>query len=37
MGVSAVGNDGTTHTAATDVPTDCGGTCTFSINPTSAS
>ncbi len=25
MGVSAVGNDGTTHTAATDVPTDCGG------------
>ena len=37
MGVSAVGNDGTTHTAASDVPTDCGGTCTFSINPTSAS
>ena len=37
MGVSAVGNDGTTHTAATDVPVDCGGTCTFSINPTSAS
>jgi Zn-dependent metalloprotease len=37
MGVSAVGNDGTTHTAATNVPTDCGGTCTFSINPTSAS
>ncbi len=37
MGVSAVGNDGTTHTAATDLPTDCGGTCTFSINPTSAS
>jgi Zn-dependent metalloprotease len=37
MGVSAVGNDGTTHTAATDVPADCGGTCTFSINPTSAS
>ena len=37
MGVSAVGNDGTTHTAATDVPTDCGGTCTFSISPTSAS
>jgi Zn-dependent metalloprotease len=38
MGVSAVGNDGTTHTAATDVPSDCGGgTCTFSINPTSAS
>jgi hypothetical protein len=37
MGVSAVGNDGNTHTAATDVPVDCGGTCTFSINPTSAS
>ena len=37
MGVSAVGNDGTTHTAATDVPADCGGTCSFSINPTSAS
>jgi Zn-dependent metalloprotease len=37
MGVSAVGNDGTTHTAASDVPSDCGGTCTFSINPTSAS
>lgn len=37
MGVSAVGNDGTTHTAASDVPVDCGGTCTFSINPTSAS
>jgi Zn-dependent metalloprotease len=37
MGVSAVGNDGTTHTAASDVPADCGGTCTFSIGPTSAS
>ena len=37
MGVSAVGNDGTTHTAASDLPSDCGGTCTFSINPTSAS
>jgi Zn-dependent metalloprotease len=37
MGVSAVGNDGTTHTAATNVPVDCGGTCTFSISPTSAS
>ena len=37
MGVSAVGNDGTTHTAATDLPVDCGGTCTYSINPTSAS
>jgi Zn-dependent metalloprotease len=37
MGVSAVGNDGTTHTAATDLPSDCGGTCSFSINPTSAS
>ena len=36
MGVSAVGNDGTTHVAATDVPADCGGTCTFSISPTSA-
>jgi hypothetical protein len=37
MGVSAVGNDGTTHTAATNVPSDCGGTCTYSISPTSAS
>ncbi len=37
MGVSAVGNDGTTHTAATNIPSDCGGTCTFAINPTSAS
>src|SRR5215217_2426280 len=37
MGVSAVGNDGTTHTAATNVPADCGGTCSFSINPTSGS
>jgi Zn-dependent metalloprotease len=37
MGVSAVGNDGTTHTAASDVPSDCGGTCTFSISPSSAS
>ncbi|MET0647134.1 MAG: M36 family metallopeptidase [Pyrinomonadaceae bacterium] len=37
MGVSAVGNDGTTHTAASDLPSDCGGTCTYSINPTSAS
>ena len=37
MGVSAVGNDGTTHTAATDLPADCGGACSFSINPTSAS
>lgn len=37
MGVSAVGNDGTTHVAATNIPTDCGGTCSFSINPTSAS
>jgi hypothetical protein len=37
MGVSAVGNDGTTHTAATNVPTDCGGTCTYSISPGSAS
>ncbi len=37
MGVSAVGNDGTTHTAASDVPSECGGTCTYSINPTSAS
>lgn len=37
MGVSAVGNDGTTHTAATDLPSDCGGACTYSISPTSAS
>ncbi len=37
MGVSAVGNDGTTHTAASDVPSDCGGACTFSISPTSSS
>ena len=32
-----MGNDGTTHIAATDLPADCGGTCSFSINPTSAS
>ncbi|HEX8294053.1 MAG TPA: M36 family metallopeptidase [Pyrinomonadaceae bacterium] len=37
MGVSAVGNDGTTHTAASDLPSDCGGTCTYSISPSSAS
>jgi Zn-dependent metalloprotease len=37
MGVSAVGNDGTTHTAATNIPSDCGGTCTYSISPSSAS
>jgi hypothetical protein len=37
MGVSAVGNDGTTHTAASNIPTDCGGTCSFSISPASAS
>ncbi len=37
MGVSAVGNDGTTHVAATDLPADCGGTCSYSINPTSSS
>ena len=37
MGVSAVGNDGTTHVAATDLPSGCGGACSFSINPTSAS
>jgi hypothetical protein len=37
MGVSAVGNDGTTHTAATNIPSDCGGTCSYSISPTSAS
>ncbi|HEX8503294.1 MAG TPA: M36 family metallopeptidase [Pyrinomonadaceae bacterium] len=37
MGVSAAGNDGTTHTAASDLPGDCGGTCTFSISPTGAS
>jgi Zn-dependent metalloprotease len=40
MGVSAVGNDGTTHTAATDVPADCNGgnPCAgASISPTSAS
>jgi Zn-dependent metalloprotease len=37
MGVSAVGNDGTTHVAATDLPSDCGGTCSYSINPTSSS
>jgi Zn-dependent metalloprotease len=37
MGVSAVGNDGTQHVAASDVPSDCGGTCTYSISPTSSS
>ena len=36
MGVSAVGNDGTTHVAATDLPASCGGTCSYSISPTSA-
>ena len=29
-------NDLAAHVAATDVPADCGGTCTFSISPTSA-
>ena len=37
MGVSAVGNDGTTHTAATDLPASCGGTCTYSISPAGVS
>ena len=37
MGFSATGNDGTQHNAATNLPPDCGGTCTFSISPTSAS
>jgi Zn-dependent metalloprotease len=39
MGVSAVGNDGTTHVAASDVPSDCGGDpcATAAISPTSAS
>ncbi|HEX8187687.1 MAG TPA: M36 family metallopeptidase, partial [Pyrinomonadaceae bacterium] len=37
MGVSAAGNDGTTHTAASDLPSDCGGTCTYAISPTGAS
>jgi len=37
MGVSAVGNDGTTHVAASDIPADCGGTCNYSISPTSSS
>lgn len=37
MGFSATGNDGTQHNAATNLPPDCGGTCTFSINPTSSS
>jgi len=37
MGFSAVGNDGTTHTAATNLPSDCSGSCTFSISPTSSS
>ena len=37
MGVSAVGNDGTTHTAAFNVPSECGGSCSYSINPTGAS
>ncbi len=35
MGVSAVGDDGSTHTAAFDTPANCA--CSFSINPTSAS
>ncbi len=41
MGVSAVGNDGTTHIAATDVPADCNGggdpCASATISPTSAS
>jgi Zn-dependent metalloprotease len=37
MGFSAVGNDGTTHTAATNLPSDCSGSCSFSISPTSSS
>src|SRR5688572_25466232 len=37
MGVSAVGNDGTTHTAASNLPSDCGETCTYTISPASAS
>ena len=37
MGVSAVGNDGTTHIAATDLPASCGGTCSYSISPTGIS
>jgi len=37
MGVSAVGNDGTTHVAASDLPGDCGGTCSYNISPTSSS
>jgi Zn-dependent metalloprotease len=37
MGFSATGNDGTQHNAATNLPSDCGGACTFSISPTSSS
>ena len=40
MGVSAVGNDGTTHIAATDVPAECSGgdpCSTASISPTGLS
>ncbi|HEX5707704.1 MAG TPA: M36 family metallopeptidase [Pyrinomonadaceae bacterium] len=39
MGVSAVGNDGTTHTAASDLPSDCGGgdpCASATISPTGA-
>lgn len=37
MGASAVGNDGTTHTAASNLPDDCGGACSASISPAGAS
>ncbi len=37
LGASASGNDGTSHVAATDLPTSCTGGCSFSLSPTSAS
>jgi hypothetical protein len=37
FGASASGNDGTSHVAATDMPSSCSGGCTYSISPTSAS
>jgi len=37
MGVSAVGNDGTTNTAASNVPSACGGTCTCTLSPVARS
>ncbi|MCC6743286.1 MAG: M36 family metallopeptidase, partial [Acidobacteria bacterium] len=37
LGASASGNDGTSHVAASDMPSSCGGSCSYSISPASAS